>query len=158
MDTLRAKKVIARLFAIVKQRRERRASRHATPRLIFASPARLPKASPAHRPRALDEPRQLPASSAAGGENSLSLDALHDAYWLLQRRRAGIASLDEMMALYRQLLLRRGWSEPSAETRVSEVRRFVAEALGISEGREAAAAAALQQKLARLRQTLYRRK
>lgn len=156
MDTARAKRVITRLFAILKQHRERRSSRHVTPRLIFASPARLPRTRPAH-PGALDGARQLPASTPDGDENSLSLDALHDAYWLLQRRRAGLSSLDEMMAHYRQLLLRKGWSEPTAETRVSQVRRFVAEATGVSDGAPADAAA-LQQKLARLRSTLHRSK
>lgn len=65
MDTPRAKNVFARVFAIRKQRRERRSSRHVTPRLIFASPAGLPT-----------------ARSRDGG------DALHNAYWLWHRRRA----------------------------------------------------------------------
>ncbi len=139
MDTILAKRVIARLFAILKKREAQRASRLEQAPLVFALPTR-------------------PEPVAAGAfSHGLSPEALHDVYRLLQRRRGG-ESLDDMIALYRKQLLRRGWSETTADARVVQVRQFIAEALGVSDRAAAPAPANVHQKFHRLRHAFDRRK
>lgn len=139
MDTIRAKRVIARLFAILTKRGAQRASRFEQTLLVVALPTR-------------------PESAAPGAfSRALSPEALRDVYRLLQRRRHG-ESLDEMIALYRRQLLRRGWSETTADARAVDVRRFMAEALGVSDGADAAMPTTVHQKEHRLRHAFDRRK
>jgi len=145
MDTIRAKRVIARLFAILKQRRAQPASRIEPGPFVFALPKRAASS--------VVEPHGVVASG-----DVLSPEALRDVYWLLQRWRGGSDALDEMMALYRRTLLRRGWSEPTADARISQVRRFVSEALGIADSGNAATTTTLHRKLHRLRHALDRLK
>jgi hypothetical protein len=145
MDTIRTRRIIARLFAILKQHRAERASRSKAPPLLFALPTRT--ATTTTEPRAVE-----------GSADALNPEALRDGYWLLQRWRGGRDSLDEMIAVYRRNLLRRGWSEPTADVRVCQVRHFVTEALGISERANASSPTALHQKLHRLRDAFDRRK
>jgi hypothetical protein len=146
MDTIRAKQVIAKLFALLRQRRPQPAVRRRRRPRISTAPAATPP---------------TPSPSAEGmleaSRDALSPEALRDAFRLIQRWRSS-DSLTDVMADYRQRLLRRGWSEATTELRVSAVRQFIADAIGLADRDDAAEAALLREKLNRLRHAFDRRK
>lgn len=64
---------------------------------------------------------------------SLSYQALDDVYWVL-RGEIGF-SLDERLQHYRERLLRRRVEPSSVETRIAEIRPFLAAAVGVEDDR-----------------------
>jgi hypothetical protein len=149
MDPVHAKDVILRLLMLLRRTRQQRRAR---PRMALpvltpsvgppaASNLQLPAPSDCTPP--IDSELGLPDSpqrtvvelgplrmSEEG--SSLTEAAVRDVHDILARYRRS-ESLDQMMARYRDSLLRRGLSLEAIEPWVSQIRAFVADAIGIPE-------------------------